>query len=97
MLIGPLRQGSIGGWRDYMKKFRAGHARSRRTIQDEPMGRLELRFGFKNESEMKALDRGDAANAGVGIITAGPLQAKSYDFWLQAAAPTPRSIGTRFR
>jgi NitT/TauT family transport system substrate-binding protein len=68
---------SLEGWSDYMKNPAPGNALIK--ADNAKMTDGQLAFALERLKEMKAIDRGDAATLGVGIITADRYR-QIYDF-----------------
>lgn len=76
-VVGRFVKASLEGWRDYMKNPAPANALIK--ADNAKMTDGQLAFALEKMKEMKAIDRGDAATLGVGIITADRYQ-KIYDF-----------------
>src|ERR1700677_1050344 len=68
---------SLEGWRDYLRNPAPGNALIKADNPKMTDGQIE--FALVKMKEMKAIDRGDAATLGVGIITADRYK-QIYDF-----------------
>jgi NitT/TauT family transport system substrate-binding protein len=76
-VVARFVKASLEGWRDYMKDPAPANALIK--IDNSKMTDGQLAFALEKMKEMKAIDRGDAATLGVGIITADRY-GKIYDF-----------------
>ena len=93
-VVARLVKASLEGWRDYLKNPGPGNALIKADNPKMTDGQIE--FALQKMKEMKAIDRGDAATLGVGIITADRYK-QIYDFMVAGGLlGLPRSIGTRF-
>ncbi|MBW8857055.1 MAG: ABC transporter substrate-binding protein, partial [Bradyrhizobium sp.] len=78
---------SLEGWRDYMKDPAPGNALIK--ADNDKMTDGQLAFAIVKMKTMKAIDRGDAATLGVGIITADRYE-KIYDFLVTGGLLDPK-------
>jgi len=76
-VIARFVKASLEGWRDYMKNPAPGNALIKADNPKMTDGQIE--YALVKMKEMKAIDRGDAATLGVGIITADRYK-QIYDF-----------------
>jgi NitT/TauT family transport system substrate-binding protein len=76
-VIARFVKASLEGWRDYMKNPAPGNALIK--VDNPKMTDGQIEFALAKMKEMKAIDRGDAATLGVGIITADRYK-QIYDF-----------------
>ena len=76
-LVSRFVEASLEGWRDYVKNPAPGNALIK--ADNAKMTDGQLAFAVERLRAMKAIDGGDAATLGVGIITADRYQ-KTYDF-----------------
>lgn len=78
---------SLEGWSDYMKNPAPGNALIK--ADNAKMTDGQLAFALEWLKEMKAIDRGDAATLGVGIITADRYR-QIYDFLVAGGLLDPK-------
>ena len=78
---------SLEGWYDYMKNPAPGNALIK--VDNPKMTDGQLAFALERMKEMKAIDRGDAATLGVGIITADRYK-QIYDFLVAGGLLDPK-------
>jgi NitT/TauT family transport system substrate-binding protein len=78
---------SLEGWYDYMKNPAPGNALIK--VDNPKMTDGQLAFAVERMKEMKAIDRGDAATLGVGIITADRYR-QIYDFLVAGGLLDPK-------
>jgi NitT/TauT family transport system substrate-binding protein len=76
-VVARFVKASIEGWRDYLKNPGPGNVLIKADNPKMTDGQIE--FALVKMKEMKAIDRGDAATLGVGIITADRYK-QIYDF-----------------
>ena len=76
-VVARFVKASLEGWRDYLKNPAPGNALIKADNPKMTDGQIE--FALVKMKEMKAIDRGDAATLGVGIITADRYK-QIYDF-----------------
>jgi NitT/TauT family transport system substrate-binding protein len=76
-VIARFVKASLEGWRDYMKNPAPGNVLIK--VDNPKMTDGQIEFALAKMKEMKAIDRGDAATLGVGIITADRYK-QIYDF-----------------
>lgn len=86
-VVGRFVKASLEGWRDYMKNPAPANAVIK--ADNAKMTDGQLAFALEKMKEMKAIDRGDAATLGVGIITADRYQ-KIYDFLVTGGMLDPK-------
>lgn len=86
-VVGRFVRASLEGWRDYMKNPAPANALIK--ADNAKMTDGQLAFALEKMKEMKAIDRGDAATLGVGIITADRYQ-KIYDFLVTGGMLDPK-------
>src|ERR1700741_3094390 len=67
-VVARFVKASLEGWRDYMKNPAPGNALIKADNTKMTDGQIE--FALLKMKDMKAIDRGDAATLGVGVITA---------------------------
>jgi NitT/TauT family transport system substrate-binding protein len=80
-VVARFVKASLEGWRDYIKDPAPGNALIK---ADNPkMSDAQIAFAIEKLKETKALDKGDAATLGIGIITAERYK-KIYDFLVAA-------------
>src|SRR5579872_587138 len=86
-VVARFVKASLEGWYDYMKNPAPGNALIK---ADNPkMTDGQLAFALERMKEMKAIDRGDAATLGVGIITADRYR-QIYDFLVAGGLLDPK-------
>ena len=86
-VVARFVKASLEGWYDYMKNPAPGNALIK---ADNPkMTDGQLAFALERMKEMKAIDRGDAATLGVGIITADRYK-QIYDFLVAGGLLDPK-------
>jgi NitT/TauT family transport system substrate-binding protein len=78
---------SLEGWYDYMKNPAPGNALIK--VDNPKMTDGQLAFAVERMKEMKAIDRGDAATLGVGVITADRYR-QIYDFLVAGGLLDPK-------
>ena len=78
---------SLEGWYDYMKNPAPGNALIK--VDNPKMTDGQLAFAVERMKEMKAIDRGDAATLGVGIITADRYR-RTFDFLVAGGLLDPK-------
>jgi NitT/TauT family transport system substrate-binding protein len=78
---------SLDGWYDYMKNPAPGNALIK--VDNPKMTDGQLAFAVERMKEMKAIDRGDAATLGVGVITADRYR-QIYDFLVAGGLLDPK-------
>ncbi|MBB4370429.1 NitT/TauT family transport system substrate-binding protein [Bradyrhizobium sp. cir1] len=76
-LVSRFVKASLEGWRDYVKNPEPANALIKAANAKMTDG--QLAFAIERLRAMKAIDSGDAATLGVGIITAERYE-KTYDF-----------------
>ncbi|MCK1387602.1 ABC transporter substrate-binding protein [Bradyrhizobium sp. 21] len=86
-VVARFVKASLEGWRDYMKNPAPANALIK--ADNGKMTDGQLAFALEKMKEMKAIDRGDAATLGVGIITADRYQ-KIYDFLVTGGMLDPK-------
>jgi NitT/TauT family transport system substrate-binding protein len=80
-VVARFVKASLEGWRDYLKDPAPGNALIK---ADNPkMGDAQIAFAIEKLKETKALDKGDAATLGIGVITAERFK-QTYDFLVAA-------------
>jgi NitT/TauT family transport system substrate-binding protein len=86
-VVARFVKASLEGWRDYMKDPAPANALIK---ADNPkMMDGQIAFAIDRLKEMKALDRGDAATLGIGIITADRYK-QIYDFLVAGELLDPK-------
>ena len=79
---------SLEGWRDYLTNPAPGNALIK---ADNPkMSDAQIAFAIEKLKENKAIDGGDAATLGIGVITAERYK-KTYDFLVDAGLLDPKT------
>jgi NitT/TauT family transport system substrate-binding protein len=86
-VVARFVKASLEGWRDYMKDPAPGNALIK--ADNDKMTDGQLAFAIEKMKTMKAIDRGDAATLGVGIITADRYE-KIYDFLVTGGLLDPK-------
>jgi NitT/TauT family transport system substrate-binding protein len=87
-VVARFVKASLDGWRDYLKNPAPGNALIK---ADNPkMSDAQIAFAIEKLKEKKALDGGDAATQGIGIITADRYK-KTYDFLVAAGLLDPKT------
>jgi NitT/TauT family transport system substrate-binding protein len=76
-VVARFVKASLEGWRDYLKNPAPGNALIK--VDNPKMTDGQIEFALVKMKEMKAIDRGDAATLGVGIITVDRYK-QIYDF-----------------
>lgn len=89
---------SVEGWKAYMKDPSVGNALIKKT--NPKMDDGQINFGLKKLREVKAIESGDAAIMGIGIITPERWK-KTRDFLVEAkllkdGTDTAQCITTEF-
>lgn len=85
-VVARFVKASMEGWRDYMKN--PGPANALIKADNRNMPDDQIAFGIQRLKELKALDDGDAATEGIGIITETRFKA-SYDYMVSAGLLKP--------
>jgi NitT/TauT family transport system substrate-binding protein len=80
-VVARFVKSSLEGWRDYMNDPAPGNALIKAANPKMTDG--QIAFAIARLKEMKAIDRGDAATLGIGIITAERYK-QIYDFLVAA-------------
>jgi NitT/TauT family transport system substrate-binding protein len=86
-LVARFVKASLQGWLDYMKNPAPANALIKADNTKMTDGQIE--FALQKMKEMKAIDRGDAATLGVGIITADRYK-QIYDFLVAGELLDPK-------
>jgi NitT/TauT family transport system substrate-binding protein len=87
-VVARFVKASLEGWRDYMKDPTAGNALIK---VDFPKGTdVEIAFAIGKLKETKAIDGGDAATQGIGIMTVERWK-QTYDFMVAAGLLDPKT------
>jgi NitT/TauT family transport system substrate-binding protein len=86
-VVARFVKASLEGWRDYMKNPAPANALIKADNPKMTDGQIE--FALVKMKEMKAIDRGDAATLGVGIITADRYK-QIYDFLVAGGLLDPK-------
>ncbi len=87
-VVARFVKASLEGWRNYMKDPAPGNALIR---ADNPkMTDGQIAFAIEKLKQSKAVDGGDAATQGIGIITTGRYK-KTYDFLVAAELLDPKT------
>jgi NitT/TauT family transport system substrate-binding protein len=96
--VAAFTRATLEGWKAYMADPSAGNALIKKTNTNMDDG--QINFGLKKIREVKAIESGDAATMGIGIITPERWQ-KTRDFLvsanlLQASTDTTQCMTTAF-
>ena len=86
-VVARFVKASLEGWYDYMKNPAPGNALIK--VDNPKMTDGQLAFALERMQEMKAIDRGDAATLGVGIITPDRYR-QIYDFLVAGGLLDPK-------
>ncbi len=86
-VVARFVKASLEGWRDYMKDPAPANALIK--ADNTKMTDGQIAFALEKMKEMKAIDRGDAATLGVGIITAERYK-QIYDFLVAGGLLDPK-------
>src|SRR5713226_3528811 len=87
-IVARFVKASLEGWRDYMKDQVPGNALIK---ADNPkMTDGQIAFAIEKLKQSKAVDGGDAATQGIGIITTDRYK-KTYDFLVAAELLDPKT------
>jgi len=86
-VVARFVKASLEGWRDYMKNPAPGNALIKADNSKMTDGQID--YALVKMKEMKAIDRGDAATLGVGIITADRYK-QIYDFMVAGGLLDPK-------
>jgi NitT/TauT family transport system substrate-binding protein len=87
-VVARFVKASLEGWRDYIKDPKPGNALIK---ADNPkMSDEQIAFAIEKLKETKAVDGGDAASQGVGVITAERYK-KTYDFLVAGGLLDPKT------
>src|SRR3984957_12357320 len=76
-VVARVVKASLEGWRDYMKDPAPGNALIK--VDNPKMTDGQIAFAIEKLKQNKAVDGGDAATQGIGVITAERYK-KTYDF-----------------
>ena len=96
--VAAFTRASLEGWKAYMQDPTAGNALIKKINTNMDDG--QINFGLKKIREVKAIESGDAATMGIGVITPERWQ-KTRDFLvsanlLAAGTDTTQSMTTQF-
>jgi NitT/TauT family transport system substrate-binding protein len=96
--VARFTRASVEGWKAYMQDPAVGNDLIKKT--NAKMDDGQINFGLKKLREVKALESGDAATMGIGIITPERWQ-KTRDFLVEAnllkdTTDTTQSMTTEF-
>jgi NitT/TauT family transport system substrate-binding protein len=87
-VVARFVKASLEGWRDYIKDPAPGNALIK---ADNPkMSDAQIAFAIEKLKQTKALDKGDAATMGIGVITADRFK-ETYDFLVAAGLLDPKT------
>src|SRR5258708_3555553 len=87
-MVARFVKASLEGWRDYMKNPAPGNALIK---ADNPkMTDAQIALAIEKLKQSKAVDGGDAATQGIGIITTNRYK-KTYDFLVAAELLDPKT------
>jgi len=79
--VAAFTRASVEGWKAYMQDPAIGNALIKKTNPNMDDG--QINFGLKKIREVKAIESGDAATLGIGIITLDRWK-KTRDFLVEA-------------
>ena len=85
-VVARFVRASLQGWRDYLKN--PGPANALIKADNPKMPDDQIAFGIQRLKELRALDDGDAATNGIGIITEARFKA-TYDYMVSAGLLKP--------
>jgi NitT/TauT family transport system substrate-binding protein len=85
-VVARFVKASMEGWRDYMKNPAPANALIKADNPNMPDD--QIAFGIQRLKEIKALDDGDAATQGIGIITEARFKT-TYDYMVSAGLLKP--------
>jgi NitT/TauT family transport system substrate-binding protein len=96
--VAAFTRASLEGWKAYMQDPSAGNELIKKINPNMDDG--QINFGLKKIREVKAIESGDAATMGIGVITPERWQ-KTRDFLvsanlLKASTDTTQSMTTQF-
>jgi NitT/TauT family transport system substrate-binding protein len=87
-VVARFVKASLQGWRDYLNDPAPGNALIK---ADNPkMSDAQIAFAIEKLKQTKALDKGDAATLGIGVITAERYK-QIYDFLVAAGLLDPKT------
>jgi NitT/TauT family transport system substrate-binding protein len=87
-VVARFVKASLQGWRDYISNPAPGNALIK---ADNPkMSDAQIAFAIEKLKENKAIDGGDAATLGIGVITSDRYK-KTYDFLVSAGLLDPKT------
>jgi NitT/TauT family transport system substrate-binding protein len=87
-VVARFVKASLEGWRDYIKDPAPGNALIK---ADNPkMSDAQIAFAIEKLKQTQALDKGDAATLGIGVITAERYK-QIYDFLVAAELLDPKT------
>jgi NitT/TauT family transport system substrate-binding protein len=90
--VGRFTKATIEGWKAYMKDPSIGNALIKQTNAKMDDGQIE--FGLRKMREVKAVESGDAATMGIGIITPERWK-RTRDFLVEAKLLKPETDTTQ--
>ena len=87
-VVARFVRASLEGWKSYMSNPAPANALIK--ADNTRMSEEQIAFGIEKLKELKALDGGDAATLGIGIITEARWKA-SYDYMVEAGLLKPET------
>jgi NitT/TauT family transport system substrate-binding protein len=87
-VVARFVKASLEGWRDYMKDPAPGNALIK--VDNPKMTDGQIAFAIEKLKENKAVDGGDAATQGIGVITMDRYK-KIYDFLVAGGLIDPKT------
>jgi NitT/TauT family transport system substrate-binding protein len=86
--VARFTRASVEGWKDYLRDPSAGNALIKRL--NPRMPDEHIKYSFAKMREVKAVEGGDAATMGIGIMTEDRWK-KTYEFLVQAKLLKPET------
>ncbi|QOZ46289.1 ABC transporter substrate-binding protein [Bradyrhizobium sp. CCBAU 53340] len=87
-VVARFVKASLEGWRDYLRNPEPGNALIK--VDNPKMTDAQIAFAIDKLKQTKALDGGDAATGGIGIMTAARWK-QTYDFLVAANLLDPET------
>jgi NitT/TauT family transport system substrate-binding protein len=87
-VVARFVKASLEGWRDYLKNPEPANALIK--VDNPKMTDAQIAFAIDKLKQTKALDGGDAATGGIGIMTAARWK-QTYDFLVAANLLDPKT------
>lgn len=87
-VVARFVKASLEGWRDYIKDPAPGNALIK--ADNAKMSDEQIAFAIEKLRQNKAIDGGDAASLGIGVITADRFK-QTYDFLVAAGLLDPKT------